>query len=605
MQLAPLIDPTVLNYFPGLASLKELEFKAYSEQFAYGDCYSQTLSYLEQSIDLIYPNISPEELKSINNLMFALYHNDNHILEDGEWINKLNQKIRPKSSDPKKLITQELKDPPRLVNTQSPNTAEGPFNRFYTLFTPNFKPQLETNVPSIKHHKYNSNIKSIEYRISTQGQRHHSKARVSPLFKYWLAINAERSLNNPISHIYFNNLGIDRDSFDIPGKNEQQLSAQLHRLEQLPSLKIAVITLPASKGLMNEDHYKLTTKNLCYYEVFYELLAIACEHHHSSKIADFKISPQIRRLLFGDDKTEFEILQKLLRKSFEAMGIRPGNDLSPAQRQAAWLHFIKFELTHYILEKLQPNSYNFSCKDAIDRGIVSSLYFYLHHSFSLNQAMTRQEFERDIDIAAANVKGRGMNFHRKILWNVIDCFVNANYEELFKDSKKAWLIYWRDMNCPHSRVSSLLDLRIQQYEQQLKKLPDNQIKTHGFELLTAIKKLHEGRVNGQRLFLEIISRSTQLLSEKPTADEIQAYKKLGDELKIKHPRFDYLAGLLLKFLGSILNSSSLYEQGQSKLNTLFFLPEREQLRKTLLFYPIKEDNEEANDTCTTCAQTNH
>jgi len=113
------------------------------------------------------------------------------------------------------------------------------------------------------------------------------------------------------------------------------------------------------------------------------------------------------------------------------MGIKPEDVLSSAQKQAVWLHFIKFELTNYILNKLQPNSYNFSCKDAIDRGTVSSLYYNLHQSFALNQPISRDEFERDLDIAAANVKGRGMNFHRRILWNAIDCYVNADNAKIF------------------------------------------------------------------------------------------------------------------------------------------------------------------------------
>src|SRR4029078_3445836 len=101
---------------------------------------------------------------------------------------------------------------------------------------------------------------------------------------------------------------------------------------------------------------------------------------------------------------------------------------------------------------IKPKSFNFSCKDAIDRGALSSTYYNLIKSFTLNDPISKDEFELSLDAAAANVKGRGMNFHRKIIWNTINEYVNANYIELMKDNRKSWLIYWRDMNCPHSRV---------------------------------------------------------------------------------------------------------------------------------------------------------
>ena len=598
-QLIPFINQDILALFPELRSLMELNLVNYNQQIAYGNYYSHALRHLEENIDLVYPKCNKKELDALDKLIYAIYHNDNHILEDGEWLNALNHQIRPQQSNAQALIAQHLEDSSPAINEQSPNKVESLPYRFYTLFTPNFKPQLETNIPSIKHHAYSSHLNSIEYRFSTQAQRHHGEVRISPLFKRWLAINAARSpLTQTISHIYFNNLGLNRDRLDIPGTNEKELSNALHQLENDPLLKTAVITLPASQGLMASELYKETGDQISYSKVFKEFFTIARYEKHPSGVVDFKISPKVRDLLFDNDLNQALELKNLLTKSFAHMGIKPGDLLSSAQKQAVWLHFIKFELTNYILNKLQPNSYNFSCKDAIDRGTVSSLYFNLHQSFTLNQPISRDEFARDLDIAAANVKGRGMNFHRRILWNAIDCYVNAHYNELVHEYKKSWLIYWRDMNCPHSRVPDLLQLRLQQYEQQLKTLAQTRINTEGFKLLTAVKMHHEQNVSGQRLLLEVISRTTQFLSEKPSTDEINAYKNLAQELKVNYPNLQILAGLLLTFLGIILFSDSLIEQGQSKMKTGFFVAQREELCSHIINMATENETNSTGDSPT-------
>ena len=579
-QLIPFINRDVLSAFPKLQSLLDLDLSNYNEKIAYGNFYSFALRYLEKNIDEVYPTLREPALKSVEDLIFSIYHNNNHILEDGEWLKTINQQIRPQNTNSGALVAEYLEDTSPVINEQTPKKAESLLGRFYTLFTPNFKPQLDTNVPSIKNSSFTSDLDSLEYRFSTQAQRHQGKVRISPLFKHWLAINAQRVPSDQvIAHVYFNNLGLDRGKFDIPGSNEKELTLALHLLEQDPGLKIAVITLPASKGILGSEHYKSNHNKLPYSQVFRELFTIARYEQHPSGVIDFKISPSVRNLLFGDDLNQTQMLNALLTKSFESMGIKPGHTLSTAQKQAVWLHFNKFELTNYILKTLQPRSHNYSCKDAIDRGALSSIYFNLHKSFTVNKPVGRDQFERDIHIAAANVKGRGMNFHLRILWNAIDGYVNTNYKDLLKDDKKSWLIYWRDMNCPHSRVKDLLELRLKHYEEQLNSLPQSEKKIQGLNLLASVKYHYDQRVGGQRFLLEIISRSTQLLTEKPSPATIAAYKNLAQEIKIKHPYLQILAGLLLAFLGAVLFSSTLSNSGLSKINTGFFVKEREELSK--------------------------
>lgn len=149
---------------------------------------------------------------------------------------------------------------------------------------------------------------------------------------------------------------------------------------------------------MGADHYKITDNQLSYDSVFDEFLDIALNETHPDGVADFKISPQIRRRLFGSKENEEPTFRDLITTSFVTMGIEPTNILSTAERQAVWLHFIKFELTNYILNTLQPTSCNFSCKDAID-GRPFRPFIIARKIFSLDKPISKDDFERDLDIS--------------------------------------------------------------------------------------------------------------------------------------------------------------------------------------------------------------
>ncbi|WP_028383441.1 hypothetical protein [Legionella moravica] len=595
-QLRPFISSNLIDLLPGLSALTKLD-EQYEASYPYGNLYSYTLAYLEDQIDEVYKTLSKRKAKELDLLIFSIYHNDNHILENAHWINRIGAKIRPKQVDIGSEIAKALtKDRYTQVNTLSPTNVENPLNRFLTLFTPNFKPQLDTNIPSIKHFSFDKYSKNKEFRFSTQAQRHNGSVRISPLFLRWLEINAQKyPPEQQICHIYFNNLGLDRnDLLDIPGTNEKQLSLELHKLENNPKYKIAVITLPASNALMGAYLYKKLDDKLTYSQVFTELLDVAEGKMHQSGVSDFHISPAIRNMLFSEKTNQSQVLTKLLTNSFECMGIMEHELLSTAQKQAVWLHFTKYELTDYIIKSLTPNNhsigYNFSCRDAIDRGAVSSVYYNLLKSIKTGRPIQRDEFERSLDIAAANVKGRGMNFHRKLIWNALDTLINANYAAYKQDERLSWLINWRDMNCPHSRVDSLITIRMEQCKEQFYDLSTNQqkLKKSGLKLLDQIDHQFKEKVNGQRLLLEVVARTSQLLSTNPTEESIKEYNNLATELRINYPILHIVAGLMETLLGLILYiptlsySNGLITQGISLAKTGFFATERASLCSALL-----------------------
>lgn len=587
LQLKPVINDTLTQLFPELLQLqKYLAEEHYNPSIPFGNLYSSIIASLEQFIEKEEP-LAQEQIDSLDRLIKVIYHNDNHILEHelAGWINELSAQIRPLTTNTSALIKNQLKNAATIVNNITPQDTGGLSHRLHSVFSPDFKPQLYTNIPTIKNFSYKTSESTIEYRFSTQAQRHNGHERVSPLFIRWLQINAKET-SQEINHIYFNNLGYHRSELDIAGAKERDLTEALHQLEKNEALKVMVITLPAHEGLIATDDYKMTQDNHCSNQVFKEFLAVAQGKRHQSGISDFFISPQAREMLFKNSENEQRILTQLLETSFIKQGITLGNTLSTAQKQAIWVHFIKYELTEYIIDTVKPQSYNFSCKDAIDRGAVSSTYFNLIKSFEMDNPMSKEEFERSLDAAAAMVKGRGMNFHRKIIWNALDVYITANYDQLINDSRRSWLIYWRDMNCPHARVKQLIATRIEQSACLLNSLAtcDTRIKQLGHELLVSIKAINDQNLYGKRLLLETIARTLELITTPTPSEKSQEnYKKLADELKVTHPNFLAIAGIMEIILGVLLYiptlglSQKLINHGYITSRSGFFAHQREQL----------------------------
>lgn len=587
LQLKPALNDVLVKLLPELQQLELCLEEAYNENTPYGNLYSSIITSLEQLIEEEVP-LTEEQNNSLDQLVKVIYHNDNHILEQelAGWINAISSQARPLASNTSSLIKKQLMNSENAVNEMSPADAEGIFNRLFSLFSRNFKPQRSTNIPTIKNFSYKTTDDAVEYRFSTQAQRHNGQERVSPLFIRWLKINAKES-SQKINHIYFNNLGYHRSDLDIPGSKERDLTLALHELEAASELKVMVITLPAHEGVMASHNYQITDDEYSYDSVFDELFKIAEGKLHQSGVSDLVISPEARAFIFKGANEEQRILKELLETSFKKQGISPESSLSTAQKQAVWMHFIKYELTDYIITTVKPKSYNFSCKDAIDRGAVSSTYFNLLKSFESNYPLTKEEFERSLDAAAAMVKGRGMNFHRRIIWNALDAYVNAHYNELATDSRKAWLIYWRDMNCPHLRVKTLLPIRIEQGRQLLEPLQISpSVKELGNRLFTMISDLNDLNINGKRLLLEAVSRTSELLMM-PSEKAIKNYELLAKELKVKHPKLTNIVGIMEMLLGIILYlpsfgfSQSLITHGNALRKKGFFAEQCEELSKDM------------------------
>ena len=558
-------------------------------KYPYGDAFTEFFSYIDDRIMAIYAANSDDlELQAF---IFSLYHNDNGVLiETFNAIKPLVLDHVPSTEEPiEDAITEHVKDRGPKVNYRSltPSEVGSLLRQASALVSSNFKPQYSTSLATIRRYQYNeklpnglyrfgvpTDMRPEEYRFGTPGQRHRGESRISQVFECWLSVHAREAFRRSnlagiappsITHIYFNNLGRDRSKKNLPqniaSKKEVILTTLLENLEARHTT-VAVITLPADKGLMAQGDFKDTVPQYHANALREEFLAIAGQNS-LRKIKDFFISTKVRKLLFKDatghysEETERAVLLELLTRSFAKMGITEDALLSKACRQALWFHFIKFELTNYIIHTLQPAGVNFTCKDGIDRGGVSSAYYNLMKSIAIGHPLSIDEFGQALHAAPTMVKGRGMNSNLYVLWNAIDVYVNAQGEAI--DEQCSWLRQWRDFNCPKIRVKGLLRKRVEECIQQLEttrglsnRTPEVEaIYSAGLLVLEKIKQQSHDDVSSKRLLLEATVRTVSVIVS-PTTDNIERYGKLADKLAIRFHPMLVLGGLMKAMLGLLL-----------------------------------------------------
>lgn len=446
----------------------------------------------------------------IESFVYLIYANDNNGLSlVYEKTKNIFDQIDALALE--KTITKRISSG-KTISKTTPQLKGSLFETGVDLLSRNYKPQAETSISCIKNYKFHQGADlPQELRFGTQGQRHRGNARISPLFESWLVMQRKKHIrsivdneacekvytwqqrqacykkiltqeneNPTITHVYINNLGLERSS--IQGVNEKKLTKELHQLEDRHP-NIAVITLPADKGIMDVS-LMASKKTLSVIRAKEIIQTIATRNSklspdYSSKdgqqindlnvddVRDFHISEKLKQKLYGDD--EQQVVKKLIDKSFKVLGFKESETITEAQLQAAMFHFTKFELTNHILINLNPQTFNASCKDAIDRGGVSSAYYNLIKSIELlsqgktSCMMTRDEFLQGLHAAPTLVKGRGMNHHTKLIWNAIDvCVSNPENQATIEKVGLQWLVDWRDENIPRSRVNSTVTTELLQ-----------------------------------------------------------------------------------------------------------------------------------------------
>ena len=543
-----------------LRSLNTPADSAYDKEAPYGSVYTALMEDIERLL-LKNENLNDEKY---DEFFTSLYVNDNKILLSSyDAIKDIVAKKSPSSAPVSEEIKKSMKDE-NPVNSDTPHRQEWVSTRFKDIVGPNYKPSYKTSLATKRNYRYNPQPASQELRIGTQGQVENYVSRVNPLFKRFLvAQNRKKPDGTPaITHVYFNNLGKDRGiSHGYEGLFETSMTSKLHALETEQG-NILVITLPADKGLMKHHDAFDSDISLDKKEVEALFLNIAKESKDNPVfIQDFHISEAARTKIFGTKEKETLQLQALINTSFQAMGLSDEQNISPAQRQAVWIHFLKYELPKYIIDTIQPKTFNFSCKDGIDRGGLSSAYFNLLSSFAtdspMDSPMDCAEFEQALHAAPTMVKGRGMNQHLDVIWNALDCYIQANRNLIKDDPQKNWLLKWRDDNCPNKRFDFLLR-RLEGCLEEINQLDEtNTTKKSAQTVLEVIQeeiKLKNPEYHG--LYLDAVI-STHALATKPADSEtdkrLEAYRELTEKMEqASKPAANWMRRLwdsLISFLG--------------------------------------------------------
>lgn len=495
--------------FPLIRKLQES--KTYDPEVSYGAIYTHLMEELEE---ILLAGFRLEE-KDWDDFFLSVYENDNHILEEtyDVAVKNIVASKTPSTAPVKGEIKNAVRDrEDAKVNLHTPAGADTGLSRFASVFGPEYKPSYTTSLATERRYGYNKTAASQELRFGTQGQVENYYARVNPIFERFLEVQARQAnKKQPITHIYFNNLGMHRKKLALDayeGWFESALTRELHHLEETHP-NIMVITLPADKGLMSHHDVFHTAAEINREDLKQLFLDIAMESPNATlAIKDFHISSAARAMIFGTKEQEQDTLTLLLEQSFITLGLDKTVQLSPAQRQAVWVHFIKYELPKYILESIKPKTYNFSCKDAIDRGGISSAYYNLLSSFATDTPMSRDEFEQGLHAAPTLVKGRGMNDHLDIIWNAVDQYLTANPKVTLIENKQ-WLIAWRDANCPTKRAGELLGRRLEECITNLENLEEEASKP-ALEILKSIQAADKSDPKHQALYLDAVVSTHEL-----------------------------------------------------------------------------------------------
>lgn len=570
--------PEELNVIMNIAGQRE---ELFDESFRYGDYYTAFFRVIENNPEQYYEQAaqSPDRetlVEELDDFFISIFLNPNRNLEKTyEEFAGILEDLKPSTKSTQRVLAQSISGRGKIRINQSaitPAMADSFSEQIKLFIGDEFKPQHTTSFASRRSYSYNHEDLESEIRMGTIAQRSGSKLQIAPLAKIFLEAQkrqAERNQRNldelPITHVYFNLL--PRDGNDVPGIPERKCTRLIERLEDSAD-NVAVITLPARHGLMSFKHINTTKQRLSYNQVKAEFLEIALEVPGTQRtVKDFHISPRIRQLLFGDDPHRG--MEKLIDQSFAGFGIQPGATLSKSMRQAIWFHFINYEIPELVRQKLQPVTYNFTCQTGIDRGGSASAYFNLIRSFHSPHPLSKQDFLCALHAGPLVVRARGMNQHINKIWNAVNAYVNQHYAELKADPQKAWLIEWRDFNCPPQRINKLFKQRVRENIREL----ETQAPSERIQVALRILKLLQLRIEAQgndRIAMchELAVRVPQLIADPENQKNQQRCLQIAHGLSAKYPRLAALMNLVKNLVRLCWPSAPSFKQSLASYHAI-------------------------------------
>lgn len=324
---------------------------------------------------------------------------------------------------------------------------ENAMNKFFSgLLGIDYNPLKRTNVPYVAFEGKTGGPDILRMGTQVQGLQTLQKS-----FLNFLAVKKAKEPDREHHHIYFNLL-----KRDVGGQSgaferiwERLRTNTLERINR-KNLGATVITLPADSASFFEGYSKKEGKardpNARFAIGDLQAQLVASIRTDSN---DFYIPPDVKQKIFGENAEP--IIGELLNRSAKfVMGEPVPANVTAEQRQAILFDFVKSQLSNHIIKQLNPSTVNFSCKDAIDRGGVHTLWYEFKQRLGAGTPMDKDEFNKHLDASALLVKGRAVNDHRNVIWNALsEAYVNNPAQ--FQHADLAWVKPWLTANFPTTK----------------------------------------------------------------------------------------------------------------------------------------------------------
>lgn len=367
-----------------------------------------------------------------------------------------------------------------VENTTHPNKKthiehpDNPVNAFVSsMLGYKYHPLKRNNIPYVAFNEQQLQQNAKCLRIGAQTQK---SGTINPVFERYLLANTRKNSqqasslqlgkNQDFEYVYINLMKRDQKSQDAKKTglskqidkfvrySEGRRATALERLNEKEDLNTAVITLPADNELLlgTFKMSKGSASNLDENCRLGDLLAQIKSSIQNNR-NDFYFSDKVKKILFGDTCNN-GMIEELFESA--AADIVKGFDknktneifIGDEERNALLFHFIKSKLTSYILKTLNPKAYNFTCKDAIDRGAIHTLWYHFNLFYEKGTPMSEEEFLKCLDAPALIVKYRPLNHNRNLIWNTLKHRVESDAK--FRQSH-SWAIAWLNNNVPASQ----------------------------------------------------------------------------------------------------------------------------------------------------------
>lgn len=561
-------------------------YKVYDQSIDYAAKFTELFEYIETHHEQF-------ESGEYNDLIISIYENINPNLQDTYDLIK-EQVVNTSSTrpSPEHSVGGIFKWAPQDTLSVHPTREEGLDRRFQSVYGKDFTPQSRTNMPYVLQESKDTR-KRKQLHFGTQARRLDENSKISETFKLYL--QAKRKQNPEYRHLYINKLGLDRKQLPksyrpklinwatqvLEGAREYFLTKSLHDFADTER-NLYMVTLPADQGHMSANAYKKHNDKIALARAQKVVLDVLnnpsdINNPDPNAIKDFYLSPSVKAALYPDffEKSNEILHKQMVEKGTNFLGLSNREVISTAEQQAIFFHTFAFEFTEKLLDVIDPDTWNCSCKDAIDRGKAHYAYYNLVKSFTTEgmQPWTFDQFNEALHGTATMVKGRGMNKHHKIIWNAIDVYVNNNYDSLLEDPNKCWLIEWRNLNCPTERVNDLLEDTIKKAEaipaSKQPQLSDESEDTNCYsEVLQLVKESKTESISHNRVLLTALTTSMTIARTDYEIDKEaeNRHKHIIDHLPEESTMMSWLKGALTVIYGAVIFNKEIINSGRTLMN---------------------------------------